>query len=104
MVDCFTEHKEEYGKKRIKQALAKNSQPVVVSLSFIARVLKDHNLHAKAGRKRKKAKPEPSDPKIKSADLIKDKYAVQMPNYLWCFDNTELPYKMGNSMYVEALM
>lgn len=95
VVDCFTEHKEEYGKKRIKQALAKNSQPVVVSLSFIARVLKDHNLHAKAGRKRKKAKPEPSDPKIKSADLIKDKYAVQMPNYLWCFDNTELPYKNG---------
>ena len=96
VIDCFNHHHEEYGKKRIKHALAKGPQPVQVSLSFIARVLRENDLHAKAGKKKKKKeKPEPTDPKIKAANLIKDKYTVKMPNYLWCFDNTELPYKDG---------
>lgn len=96
VINCFNEHHEEYGKKRIKHALAQDPQPVMVSLSFIARVLRENNLHAKAGRKKtKKDKPEPTDPEIKARNLIQDKYVVQMPNYLWCFDNTELPYRDG---------
>lgn len=72
----------------------------MVSLSFIARVLRENDLHAKAGRKKtKKDKPEPTDPEIKARNLIQDKYVVQMPNYLWCFDNTELPYR-GEKFYV----
>ena len=93
---CFQKHDATYGKKRIKWALAHGKDPVCVSLTFIARILRKHNLIAKAGRRKaKRRKPEGIDPNSGAANLIKDKNAVKVSNALWCFDNTELHCKDG---------
>ena len=54
VINCFEKHNGNYGRIRIKKALEKNG--VFVSEAKISRILKENDLVAKVGRKRKNKK------------------------------------------------
>ena len=72
---------------------------MVASESKIARILREHGLVAKSGRTGRKKAPKPSEEQYVEENLIKDKFEVSKPNYLWCSDITELICK-GSKVYV----
>ena len=97
VINCFEKHHGNYGRIRIKKELGRNS--VVVSEAKIARILKEHGLLAKSGRTGRKKAPKPREDQYVEENLIKDKFEVSIPNYLWCSDITELICK-GSKIYV----
>ena len=72
---------------------------MVASESKIARILREHGLVDKSGRTGRKKAPKPSEEQYVEENLIKDKFQVSKPNYLWCSDITELICK-GSKVYV----
>ena len=97
VINCFEKHNGNYGRIRIKKALGRKS--MVASESKIARILREHGLVAKSGRTGRKKAPQPSEEQYVEENLIKDKFEVSKPNYLWCSDITELICK-GSKVYV----
>ena len=97
VINCFEKHNGNYGRIRIKKDLGRKS--MVASESKIARILREHGLVAKSGRTGRKKAPQPSEEQYVEENLIKDKFEVSKPNYLWCSDITELICK-GSKVYV----
>ena len=93
VINCFKKHKRNYGRKRIKKALAKKK--IKISENKIRKILKKHNLIAKNGVKPSRKPEKPSEEKYTEDNMIKDKFSITTPNYLWCSDNCELKYKYG---------
>ena len=93
MIRCFEKHDRNYGRIRIKKELARNN--IFVSESKISRILREHNLVAKSGRRGRKKTKKPTEEQYIEDNLIKDKFGVNVPNYLWCSDITELACKSG---------
>lgn len=88
VINCFKKHKGNYGRIRIKKALQKDG--IFVSEAKITRILKENGLQAKSGRTGKPKKPKPTEQQYIEENLIKDKFSITEPNYLWCSDITEL--------------
>ena len=88
VINCFNKNKGNYGRIRIRRELL--TRKIDVSEYRIARILKAHGLSAKSGRAGKKRKPKPTEQQYIEENLIKDKFDVEIPNYLWCSDISEL--------------
>lgn len=89
VINCFKKHKRNYGRVRIrKELLTENG--LNVSEYRIARILKKNGLVAKSGRTGKPKRPKPTEQQYIEENLIKDKFSISEPNYLWCSDITEL--------------
>ena len=97
IINCFEKHKGNYGRIRIKKALFQDG--INISENKIARIMKEHGLVAKSGRTGRKKAPKPTEEQYIEENLIKDKFKINIPNYLWCSDITELKCK-GNKVYV----
>ena len=93
VINCFEKHKGNYGRIRIKKHLERTG--IVVSENKIARILKEHGLTAKSGRNGRKKAPKPTEDQYVEENLIKNKFEVEVANYLWCSDITELKCKSG---------
>ena len=88
VVHCFEKHRGNYGRIRIRKELLHSG--IDVSEYKIARIMKKYGLEAKSGRTGKAKRSKPTDKQYIEENLIKDKFAVTDPNYLWCSDITEL--------------
>ena len=88
VIHCFEKHNGNYGRIRIRKTLL--SQGIDVSEYRIAKILKKAGLAAKSGRTGHKRKPKPTEEQYLEENLIKNKFEVTTPNYLWCSDITEL--------------
>ena len=97
VINCFEKHKGNYGRIRIKKELAREN--IFLSENKIARILKANKLVAKSGRSGRKKVKKPSEQQYIEENLIKDKFEITTPNYLWCSDITELRCK-GTKIYV----
>ena len=97
IINCFEKHKGNYGRIRIKKALFQDG--INISENKIARIMKEHGLVAKSGRTGRKKAPKLTEEQYIEENLIKDKFKINIPNYLWCSDITELKCK-GNKVYV----
>ena len=93
VINCFNKNHGNYGRIRIKKALARKG--ITVSEKKIARILKEHGLAAKSGRTGRKKTVKPSEQQYTEDNLIKDKFGVTQANSLWCSDITELVCKGG---------
>jgi len=97
VIHCFDEHGGNYGRKRIRRALAKE-HGVVASEKKIAAILKKHGRAAKAGKKRKHRKKK-SEAEYISENLLPDRAPAKSPNEVWQSDITEYRCKNGK-LYV----
>ena len=88
VINCFKKHKGNYGRIRIRRELL--TEGIDVSEYIISRILKAHGLEAKSGRTGKKKKPRKTEQQYIEENLIKDKFDVEIANYLWCSDISEL--------------
>ena len=90
VINCFHKNKRNYGRIRLKKALA--NLGIRISECKIARILKAHGLRAKDGRTAnpKNSAQKPDEKQYIEENLIKNKFAVKQANYLWCSDITEL--------------
>ena len=93
VVNCFKENDRNYGRIRIKKSLSRKGMGV--SENKIARILKENGLVAKSGRPGSKKVSKPTEEQYIEENLIKDKFEVTVPNYLWCSDITEKVCKSG---------
>ena len=93
VIHCFKKNQGNYGRIRIKNELGKRG--IAVSESKIARILREHGLAAKSGRTGRPKAPKTTEAQYIEENLIKDKFSVCIPNYLWCSDITELRCKNG---------
>ena len=97
IINCFAKNNGNYGRIRLKRDLARAG--ITVSENKIARILKENGLKANSGRTGRKKEPKPTDEQYFEENLIKDKFAIETPNYLWCSDITVLECK-GCKIYV----
>ncbi len=97
VIHCFEKHKGNYGRIRIRKELLREG--IDASEYRIARILKRHGLTAKSGRTRTRKRPKPTEEQYLEENLIKNKFEVTEPNYLWCSDITELKCSR-NKVYV----
>ncbi len=88
VINCFKKHNRNYGRIRIRKELL--NECMNISEYRIARILKKYGLVAKSGRTGKPKQPKPTEQQYIEENLIKDKFSVKIPNYLWCSDITEL--------------
>ena len=96
VINCFEKHKGNYGRIRIKKDLSRDG--IIVSENKISRILREHELAAKSGRTGHRRASKPTEEQYIEENLIKDKFEITVPNYLWCSDITELICK-GNKVY-----
>ena len=88
VINCFKKHNRNYGRIRIRKELL--NEGIDISEYRIAKILKKYGLVAKSGRTGKPKKPKPTEEQYIEENLIKDKFSVKEPNYLWCSDITVL--------------
>ncbi len=88
IINCFKKHHGNYGRIRIRMELQK--QNIFASEHYIAKILKKNGLKAKSGRSGRKNRPKPTKEQYYEENLVKDKFAVNVANQLWCSDITEL--------------
>ena len=97
VIHSFHRNHARYGRIRIrKELLAKG---IDVSEYKISRILRRNGLEARNGRTGKRKKPTPSQAQYLEENLIREKFAVTFPNYLWCSDITELKCR-GTKLYL----
>ena len=88
VINCFKKNKGNYGRIRIRKALLAEGKDI--SEYRISKILKKNGLEAKSGRTGKSRPPKPTEQQYIEENLIKNKFEVNEPNYLWCSDITEL--------------
>ena len=94
VVNCFHENKGNYGRPRIKRALSKEG--ILLSESKIARILKENDLVAKAGRNRKRKIYKKSEAEILNENLLLCKDLNNLTrNEVWSSDITEFKLRTG---------
>mgnify|MGYP004509928203 CR=1 FL=1 len=97
VINCFEKHGGNYGRIRIKKELSRKG--LKVSENKVSRILREHGLVAKSGRTGRMKSPKPTEEQYIEENLIKNKFEISIPNYLWCSDITELKCK-GSNVYV----
>jgi putative transposase len=101
VINCFKEHRGNYGRIRIRKALIREG--IKISEAKIARILKENGLVSKVGRKKKNKKPKKTPTEYISENLVKDKFGITEINKLWCADITELKVSNGK-MYISGII
>lgn len=66
---------------------------IVISDNKISRITKECGLVAKSGRAGSKKAQKTTEEQYIEEKQIKDKFEIDIPNYLWCSDITELVCK-----------
>lgn len=97
VIHCFERHNGNYGRIRIRKELSRHG--VDVSEYRISGILRRNGLTAKGGRTGKRRVQKPTKEQYIEENLIRDKFTVTEPNYLWCSDITEVKVK-GGKLYV----
>ena len=97
VIHCFERHNGNYGRIRIRKELSRHG--VDVSEYRISGILRRNGLTAKGGRTGKRRVQKPTKEQYIEENLIRDKFTVTEPNYLWCSDITEVRVK-GGKLYV----
>ncbi len=97
VISSFRRNKERYGRIRIRKELLLLG--IDVSEYRIGNILRRNGLKAKSGRKGTKKKAAPLPVQYLEENLIQDKFAVKLANYLWCSDITELKCR-GRKLYL----
>ena len=97
VVQSFAENHGRYGRIRIRKELQRKG--IEISEYRISNILRKNGLKAKCGRRRKWRKEKKDAPQYLEENLIKKKFEVVQPNYLWCSDITELRCH-GTKVYV----
>lgn len=101
VIHCFKKHQGNYGRIRIRQELLQDKKnPIDVSEYKITKILKKNGLEAKAGRTGTRKVPKKTEEQYIEENLIKDKFSITQPNYLWCSDISVLEYKNHKKIYV----
>ena len=100
VIHCFRRNNGNYGRIRIRKSLLR--QGIDISEYKIAGILKANGLHAKTGR-RGTHRRKPTEEQYIEENLIKDKFTITIPNYLWSADITELRCKSGK-FYVSGII
>ncbi len=88
VIHSFHRNHARYGRIRIRKELL--TKGIDVSEYKIGRILRKNGLEAKNGRTGTRKKPTPSQVQYLEENLIREKFKVVLPNYLWCSDITEL--------------
>ena len=89
MINCFKQHYGNYGRIRLRKSLLKEGTDI--SEYRIAGILKANRLQAKSGRKTTgRRNKQPTEQQYHEENLVKDKFATETINKLWCSDITEL--------------
>ena len=88
VINCFYENRKNYGRIRIRKDLLLKGTDI--SEYRIAKIMKKHDLVANSGRTGKTKTPKPTEEQYVEENLIKDKFSITVPNYLWCSDITVL--------------
>ena len=88
VINCFNKNKGNYGRIRIRKYLL--TMGMSVSEYRIAGILRKNGLVAKSGRTGKPKRQKSTEEQYIEENLIKDKFSITEPNYLWCSDITEL--------------
>lgn len=91
VINCFEKHNGNYGRIRIKKELVRKG--LKVSENKVSRILREHGLVAKSGRTGRRKALRPTEEQYIEENLIKNKFEISTPNYLWCSDITELKCK-----------
>ena len=89
VINSFHRNHGRYGRIRIRKELLLK-EGISVSEYRIGNILRKHSLQAKSGRIGKRKKETPDRIQYLEENLIKDKFGITQPNYLWCSDITEL--------------
>ncbi len=97
VINCYKKNQGRYGRIRIRKVLL--NQGLSLSECKIARILAENGLRAKSGRTGKPKRSKPTDEQYIEENLIKNKFTITIPNYLWCSDISELCYH-GGKLYV----
>lgn len=97
VIHCFDEHGGNYGRKRIKRALARE-HGAIVSEKKIAAILKKYGRAAKAGKRSKRSRKK-SEAEYISENLLLGRASAREPNEVWQSDITEWRYRNGK-LYV----
>ena len=97
VISSFRRNKERYGRIRIRKELLLLG--IDVSEYRIGNILRRNGLKAKSGRKGTQKKAAPLPVQYLEENLIQDKFAVKLANYLWCSDITELKCR-GRKLYL----
>ena len=97
VIHSFHRNHARYGRIRIRKELL--TKGIDVSEYKISRILRRNGLVAKNGRTGTRKKPAPSQVQYLEENLIREKFKVVLPNYLWCSDITELKCR-GTKLYL----
>ena len=97
VIQSFEENHGRYGRIRIRKELQRKG--IEISEYRISNILRRNGLKAKSGRRRKRKKEKKEALQYLEENLIKEKFKVEQPNYLWCSDITELKCQ-GTKVYV----
>lgn len=101
MINVFKTHKGNYGRKRIKHALAKKE--IVISENKISCIMRKNGLVSKLGRKSKAKKNKSTAAEYLKENLVLKNLLGHAPNELLCADIHEIQYK-GSKLYVSGVM
>lgn len=102
IINCFIKHKMVYGRIRIRKCLLRNG--IRVSEYKISRILRENGLISKYGRPKKRKRPRPTKADYTSENLVKEKFAINTRNTLWCADITEIKAYRGQKIYVSGII
>lgn len=97
VIHSFHRNHGRYGRIRIRKELL--NKGIDISEYRISSIMRKHGLEAKSGRTGKRKHAETTAVQYLEENLIKDKFSVRQPNYLWCSDITELRCR-GTKLYV----
>lgn len=101
IINCFQKHDRNYGRIRICKELLQKG--IKTSEYYVAKILKENDLHAKSGRKRKYKRPKITELQQTEENLITEKFSVVIVNMLWCTDISELKCRVCK-IYVCAVI
>lgn len=102
LINCFHKNKGNYGRPRLKKALS--DEGINISEGKIARILKENNLIAKAGRTRKPKKYRKSEEQILQENLLLSKDMTNLKvNEVWSSDITEFTTRSGKLYFAGVL-
>ena len=88
VIQSFQKNHGRYGRIRIRKELQRKG--IEVSEYRISNILQRNGLKAKSGRRGTRRKEKKEVSQYLEENLIREKFTVNQPNYLWCSDITEL--------------
>lgn len=102
IVHLFRKHKGDYGRVRLKKALAKEN--IHTSEYTIAKILKKYNLQSKRGIRKKYSRKKTEQEILEENKILDLDTNNLQKNYLWVSDITEFKCKYGRTIYLTSIL